>query len=417
LTGWWSLVSLLPGFETDSQSQISLILWVIPSIPMIDILIAALIALSAAAPSPTRPVAVKREAYLMGTLLRASVEAPDRPAGLAALERAFAEVRRLEDLLSTWRPDTELARLNATPVGAPFAASTELVGLLQEARRWRDATEGAFDPGLGALIDAWDMRGPGRRPSPAELASARGATGLVLFEVDPSSGTVRRTRAGAWIDSGAFGKGAALRGARVVLEDAGVRSALLDFGGQVLAIGLSAGESGWSVAVAHPARRSQPAAVIRIADASASTSGQSERGVELEGCRVGHILDPRRGLPVPAWGSVTVVAADPLVADALSTGLFVLGPERALDWARDRSDVGVLVLAQKPDGLRAGWSGSLTADDVELAPDVVPLVASGDLPTLWPAPSAVEDCLQPAGLPPAGHPAPRPESSQAAEME
>ncbi len=360
---------------------------------MIQILTAALLALSGLAPSPTASVAVEREAYLMGTLLRVSVEAPDHSTGLAAIERAFTEVQRLEDLLSTWRPDTELARLNAASVGAPFAASTELVGLLQEARRWRDATEGAFDPGLGVLIDAWDMRGAGRRPSPEELAAARGATGLVLFDVDAASGTVRRTREGAWIDSGAFGKGAALRGARVVLEDAGIRSALLDFGGQVLAIGLPAGDSGWSVAVAHPARRSEPAAAIRIADASASTSGQSERGVELEGCRVGHILDPRSGRPVPAWGSVTVVAADPLVADALSTGLFVLGPERALAWARDKSDVGVLVLAPTPEGLRAGWSGSLASGDVELAPDVVPLAASGDLPTLWPAPSAVEDCL------------------------
>jgi FAD:protein FMN transferase len=323
-------------------------------------------------------VSVERETYLMGTLLRAEVQAADRAAGLAAIERAFARIAHLEDLLSTWREDAELSRLNRAPVGEPVPASAEILDLLREARRWRDETGGAFDPGLGALVDAWDMRGAGRRPSRAELASARAASGLDLFELDAARGTVRRAREASWIDSGAFGKGAGLRSARDVLLGLGIRSALLDFGGQVLAIGGSQGGSDWSAAVAHPSRRQQPVAAIRLADASASTSGQSERAVEVDGCRLGHILDPRSGLPVPAWGSVTVVAADPLAADALSTALFVLGSEAALRWARERDDVGVLVLVETADGLKAGWNGALAARGIELAPGVARLAALND---------------------------------------
>jgi thiamine biosynthesis lipoprotein len=314
-------------------------------------------------------VSVERETYLMGTLLRAQVGASDREVGLAAIESAFATVARLEDLLSTWRDDTELSRLNHAPVGTSEAVSPALVALLAEVRRWRDDTDGAFDPGLGSLIDAWDMRGKGRIPSRAELESALSASGLSHFQLDPARGTLRRTRDGSWIDSGAFGKGAALRSARDVLEALGIRSALLDFGGQVLAIG-DPDDPAWTSAVAHPSRRQEPVALIRLSDASASTSGQSERAVEVHGCRLGHILDPRTGFPVPAWGSVTVVAADPLEADALSTGLFVLGPDAALRWARGRADVGVLVLVESDDEVAAGWNDALASRGIELAPGV-----------------------------------------------
>jgi thiamine biosynthesis lipoprotein len=324
----------------------------------------------------------------MGTLLRVEVEASDREAGIRAIEDTFAEVRRLEGMLSTWTAESELSHLNAAPSGEAFAVSPELLDLLAEADRWRRETEGAFDPAVGALVDAWDLRGRGRIPARAELDRARSASGLGLFELDAASGRVKRTREGAWIDSGGFGKGAALRSAARTLAAAGIRSALLDFGGQVLAVGAPWAEGSWPVAVAHPSRRAEPAAFLALADASASTSGQSERYVEVGGRRLGHILDPRTGAPAPAWGSVTVVASDPLAADALSTGLFVLGPRAALAWARDRSDVGVLVLLEGSNEVRAGWNRALARAGLELAAGVRPL--PGD------SPSAAESPRTPA---------------------
>ncbi|NIR42426.1 MAG: FAD:protein FMN transferase, partial [Gemmatimonadetes bacterium] len=90
-------------------------------------------------------------------------------------------------------------------------------------------------------------------------------------------------------------------------------------------------------------RRDLPAAKLRLADVSASTSGASERFVEVDGQRLGHVLDPRSGRPVAAWGSATAVAADPMVADLVSTAVFVLGPEAGLRWAESFDDIGVLV--------------------------------------------------------------------------
>lgn len=294
---------------------------------------------------------VERSAYVMGTVLRLEVAGATRTCALAAAEAALAEIERLEAVLSSWREDSELGRLNASRTTVPSPASTELRGLLAEAAGWREATGGAFDPAIGALIDAWDFRGAGRVPATAELAAALQATGLAAC-YDVAVG--RRLQERCWLDSGGFGKGAALRAAAGVLRAHGVSRATLDLGGQLQVLGPAL-----PVAVAHPSERSRPVRALRVADASVATSAQSERFLELDGVRYGHVLDPRTGVPVAAWGSVTVVAADAFAADALSTALFVMGPEAALAWARSRADIGVLVLELRGDDLVASWNPAL----------------------------------------------------------
>lgn len=321
------------------------------------------------------PVWVEREAWVMGTRLNARVAAPDREAALAATELVFAEVRRLDALLSSWRDDSELARLNEAPPGRQLRVARELAELLLEAEGLTRRTSGAFDPGVGALVDAWDLRGEGRRPAEQELRAALAAAGMRHFKVRLDGAAVRLTP-GAWVDTGAFGKGAALRSAREALHLAGVEAAVLDFGGQILALG--PGEAAepepmtwspadraarpapgaWEIAVAHPARRAEPAARLRLRDASAATTSASERFVTADGERLGHVLDPRSGRPAPAWGSVTVVSDDPLLADALSTALFVLGPQEGAAWARAEG-VAALFLYRSAGGLSAAWSPTM----------------------------------------------------------
>jgi thiamine biosynthesis lipoprotein len=295
----------------------------------------------------------------MGTTLRIGVRAPDRKAGIAAIEEAFHAVRRDDSLLSTWRDDSEIMRLNRAPAGTPVVLPVELYRLLRDCQRWSRETGGAFDPGIGALVDVWDLRRAGRIPSAAELSAARARSGIGRFSFADRSHSVTRSRAGAWIDTGAFGKGAALGSARSALRRHGIESAFLNFGGQVLALGADRGAD-WIVPVADPARRAEPVMRLRLRGRSASTSAQSERWVEVEGRKLGHILDPRSGEPVPAWGSVTVVAEDPTLADVYSTALLVPGPERAIAWGRSRQDLGVLVLEDRQGRLVPRWNNGLT---------------------------------------------------------
>lgn len=297
----------------------------------------------------------------MGTRLRVSLVAPSAEAGATAIEVAFAEVRRLEAVLSSWREESELGRLNEAEPGVPVSASAELLGLLAEVRAWAKRSDGAFEPAVGALIDAWDLRGSGRIPGEAELVRALAASGPEAFVLDMEAGTVTRRAAGGWMTAGGFGKGAALGVAADALRARGVESALLDFGGQLQALGSPAESAAWRVGVAHPFHRREEAAVIHLADASAATSAASERFIEIDGVRYGHILDPRTGWPVRAWGSVTVVATDALVADLLSTALFVIGPEAGMKWAETFEEIGVLFLVQDDGPIDSFWNRAMEA--------------------------------------------------------
>jgi thiamine biosynthesis lipoprotein len=304
---------------------------------------------------------VERESFVMGTTLGVVVAAPSRSQAIDATEEAFEAVRRLDDVLSTWREDSEIARLNHAVPGKPVLLSPDLYLILQDAARWSRLTSSAFDPAIGSLVDAWDLRGAGRVPDPAALRKARAAAGLRHFVFASEDRAISRTDSAAWIDSGAFGKGVALRAARQALLRRGVTSGSINFGGQVLVVGSARDGGSWPVPVAHPSRRDEPAAWLHLRDRSVSTSSQSERFVTVNGERFGHILDPRTGHPVPAWGSVTVVAEDPATADVLSTALLVLGPDAGLQWARNRRDVAVLFLIQHPGGLTRRWNTAMEA--------------------------------------------------------
>lgn len=295
---------------------------------------------------------VIRESFVMGTTLAISVSSESRPASLQALDSAFAQVRRIDDLLNDWRKDTDLARLNHAPPAEWTTVEPALGAVLAEVAEWTRNTGRAFDPGIGALVDAWDLRGEGRIPTDQSLDSARASTGLLRFEwravTSDHSPVLRRPSAASWIDAGGFGKGAALRAAQRELESAGVRGAILNFGGQVVALG----DTTLVVDVANPNDRFVPVARLQLRNASVSTTGQSERFVEIDGRRFGHVIDPRTGIPAAAWGSVTVVHPDPMVADILSTALFVMGPRDGVQWAEARG-FAALFLIPRGDSVEA----------------------------------------------------------------
>ncbi|HXU46946.1 MAG TPA: FAD:protein FMN transferase [Thermoanaerobaculia bacterium] len=333
----------------------------------------------ASAPRPTEAVLARRLAS-MGTTLDLTVLAVDRPAAVAASERAVEALEAAERRLSTWRDDTELAAVNRAPVGAPVPLSKELARDLAAALDCARETGGAFDPTVGALVAAWGLRHGGRHPSDPEIEAALRATGFASLSVDPQAAppvAIRRL-AGLAIEEGGFGKGAGLADAIAALSQApGARAALLDLGGQV-AVWESPGKiqkTPWKVAIADPDRRNRPVLEVVLGGGSLSTSGNGERGMMVGGERIGHILDPRTGRPAPDFGSLTVFAADPLRADCLSTGLFVLGPEAALAFAAAHPGVEVIALVRDPSGRRltARVSSGLAGRIKTLAPDGVKL--------------------------------------------
>ena len=298
------------------------------------LVIAALLVVGGFLVSPGSPsTRVERRAYLMGTRATLVTLAADRATGLQDLERMLRVLETTEAELSTWRADSVLSALNRHPVGEAWRAPASLCSLFGELLTWHRETGGAFDPAVGSLVAALGLRDRGERPTAAAFERARVRAGFRHFTLGPGQCQVTRQR-DALLDAGAFGKGEALD--RIARQE-GLRSAgpwMVDLGGQVAVAGMR--DEGWPVALAHPARRSQPALELRLTEGSLATSGRGERDRWVDGAPIGHILDPRNGRPLSRPWSVTVWHASALAADVLSTALYVMGVEQGLAWAEAR---------------------------------------------------------------------------------
>jgi thiamine biosynthesis lipoprotein len=325
--------------------------------------ITLLVALGFAAPCcliPTGPAAEPSDAagrqtattttrarYLMGTRLSISLPAGSES---ARFEAAFDEVDRLESILSNWRDTSEVSRLNAGAAGAPFHASRDLLAAVRAALRWARQTGGAFDPTVEPLVRNLGLRkGAVAPPGGGVPVDVSRLIGWQQVTIDEGSGEIRFSRPGIGVDFGGIGKGIALDAAVALLIDAGITEGLLDFGGQVAALGDGPGGEGWAVGIADPERRDRPVATVLLRDASLATSGNSERAITGDGASIGHILDPHRAAPARFSGSVTVLSRNGTAADALSTALFVMGPKRGVEWAESRR-IAVLFLWRGRDG-------------------------------------------------------------------
>jgi thiamine biosynthesis lipoprotein len=306
----------------------------------LSIMLAAAIATGVVADAPARESAaaghgaplVERARYLMGTVCRISALAEGPVDAADAVEKAFDEIARIESILSDYDPASELSVLNRAGRGTHHV-SIDLASFFESSLAISEETAGAFDVTVGPLVDLYALRSGGRWPSPDEVRLALRRCGFRKVALEGKRGEVRFVEDGMKLDPGAIGKGIALDAAARFLRDAGVRDALLDFGGQVLAVGAGAGGCGFPVDVATTGRDRLLDRPLFLADASVSTSANDERGLVVDGRPLGHILDPRTGRPASAAVSVTVVAPSATRADALSTALFVMGPDAALEAA------------------------------------------------------------------------------------
>ncbi len=294
-----------------------------------------LLCLSAVACQPTvAPIRIERTVLLMGTLATFVVESPDRPSGVERLDRMVRLIEETEADLSTWREDSVLSTFNRQPIGTWLSAPRRVCSLLDQVAYWYEETDGAFDPAIGALIDVWSLRGEGRQPDADELAEAKARSGFHHFTIDSENCALSRAVDVA-IDAGGFGKGAALdRVRRAERDEPG--SWLIDFGGQVAVSSIS-GDGRWSIAVAHPEFRDVPILELQLDEGSVATTGGSERDIVTDNdVRLGHVIDPQTGLTVNRRSSVTVWHQDAVVADILSTALYVMDSKDALTWSEGR---------------------------------------------------------------------------------
>lgn len=304
-----------------------------------------IIALVAFAALPLGAEPCWRQVAVMGTFFSVKVWAASSQDPCLLAEKAVVAVEESEKRLSTWRQDTELAAINRTQPGQTVRLSDTLCRELTEALRWAEATSGAFDPTVGALVRAYDLRGAGRWPRWQELQAARRSVGYKNLRLENCQ--LVKTAPQVLLEEGGFGKGAALDAALQALEGQ-AQAAELNLGGQVSFFGTPE----LAVELAHPDRRGEVVATWTVPPGSVATSGNSERGREVFGKRLGHILDPVSGKPARDFGSVAVWAPNGLAADCLSTALYVLGPEEGLRFLARLPGVAAVFLVREGQNLR-----------------------------------------------------------------
>lgn len=275
--------------------------------------------------------------------------APANLRGTAA--EALAEIERLEAQLSAFRPDSDIADINARAAREPVAVEPRLFALLQRAAEITHETGGAFDITVGPLLRAWGfVGGSGAPPGPAALAAARAVTGMGLVMLDADTWTVRFAREGVTLDLGAIGKGYAIERAAGVVRDAGVGGALLHGGtSTVQAVGGRPDGTAWPVAIADPARAGERIRVVQLRDSALSVSAPHGKCFTQDGQVYGHVLDPRRGAPVRGAALAAVMGDSATDSDALSTGLLVLGPS-FLERLRSLPGATGLLVLEGPNG-------------------------------------------------------------------
>jgi FAD:protein FMN transferase len=255
---------------------------------------------------------------------------PDEPALSRALEAALDEVDRIDRLMSHYKAESPLSRLNREASLRPVAVEKELFDFLAESLRYSRESGGAFDVTVGPLMKAWGFfRGGGRVPGDAELAAARERVGYTHVLLDAAARTIAFDRPGMELDLGGIAKGYAVDRAVGVLREAGVAAALVSSGGStVYGLGAPPGREAWTVEVQDPADPSRVAFTLPLRDRALSISGTSEKSFERDGVRYAHIMDPRTGRPVRGVLGVAVLAETGTAGDALDDALFVLGKER-----------------------------------------------------------------------------------------
>lgn len=285
----------------------------------------------------------------MGGVFTVSAYGTSRTQLEAAVTESLEEARRIDQLLSNYKKDSEWSKVNRLAGQQPVTVSKELFDLLAACVEYSRQSEGTFDITVGPLMRSWGFfRGSGRFPHRAEIRTAMAAVGYQNIELNPENLSVRFRNPQTEMDPGGVGKGYAVDRMVESLKQAGINSAFITAAGSSMyGLGTPPGEAGWKVVIAHPADKSRNVAELLLKNESMATSGSSEKFITVGGKIYSHIMDPRTGYPAQGTLSVSLVGSRALDTEVWAKPLYILGR----DWAARHKPKGLRVF-HCPEGPR-----------------------------------------------------------------
>ena len=288
---------------------------------------------------------VEQSRMAMGSTLRLVAWTTDEPAALDTFTHVFREFDRLEAVLSVWKDGSDVVRMNSNAGVTPVTVSQDTINVLREAAEASVLTRGKFDITFGALSDIWrfdhdqDNIVPDRRLIEVRLTRID----YRAVQIDSTARTAFISRPNMRVHLGGIGKGYAVDRAAALFKQRGFADFMIQSGGDLYVAG-SNGGAPWRLGIADPRGTHQPFATLQISDGTFSTSGDYERSFMKDGKRYHHLLDPDFGEPASGCRSVTIVTNRAVMADVLSTGVFIMGPDEGMKLIEKLPDVeGVIV--------------------------------------------------------------------------
>ncbi|HLY63164.1 MAG TPA: FAD:protein FMN transferase [Terriglobia bacterium] len=308
----------------------------------------------------------------MGTTFDLAAYGADGEFLAAVFNEVFEEIDRLEQQMSKFRYESEISHINRNASRHSIMVEPKLFGLIQCALRVSAQTDGAFDITIGPLMKSWGFfRHQGRVPGDGEIGEILKSTGHMHVKSDSAARTVRFDHERVELDLGALAKGYALDRAVEILRGYCVTSALVSSGmSSIYALGSPPGERAWEIKLRDPFDAAKAADAILLKNCSISTSGNYVRFFKLDGKTYSHIINPATGWPAEGMLSTAVASVDTTESEALSTALYVLGPERAAQILAGRPNLSVVYYqpGDKPETFKRVAARS---SSFNLPPDVV----------------------------------------------
>jgi thiamine biosynthesis lipoprotein len=287
--------------------------------------------------------------YLMGTSVEVEAYGGDDSIRRAAIDEAFGAIAEVDRLMSNYRDDSELSRINRLAAHESVRVSDPMLSVLEAAQQVSARSQGGFDATVGPLVRLWGFHDKNPHvPTTAELAAVRPLVDYRNLLIDERTHSVRFARSGVEIDLGGIAKGFAVEVAANVLRRRAL-GGFIDAGGNQYLLGSPPGKRMWTAGIKDPDRPDRLLGVVESPETSVSTSADYNTFVEIDGRRFGHVLDPHTLQPSDRALSVTILARDGTMADAMSKAAFILGPSAGLALVDSFPGMSAVIAYRRPD--------------------------------------------------------------------
>ena len=299
---------------------------------------------------------IKQTRMIMGTFAEVTIYSHDEKTAGKAIEGALDEMERMDRIMSNYKNDSELSKVNKKATKSPVPCNAELLDVIERSQYYSELSGGAFDITVSPIVSLWGFFSEkGRVPPDKEIEKLLPAVSYKNIVVKKSaetkkSGTVFFKDMKTQIDLGAIGKGYAVDKALEIIKKYKLDNACINLGGNIYVLGTPSGKNAWKIGVQHPRDGNEILGYLELKNEATATSGDYERFFEFNGKRYSHIINPQTGRPVSGTIATTIVAPTGTAVDALSTIVFVLGHEKGMELIKKIPNADAMIAYEDKDG-------------------------------------------------------------------